>query len=148
VSPVVPVPPVVPPEVPEVPDVLLGAVADVSPLPPAVSFFLQAPSMPREAIKAAVTRILGAMVNAFIVYTPRFTSILCRCTQVRRLGDNGASSADSRALRFDEAAQGTDAIRGPVKRTDSTVRIRLAMLLPVRQTAHTYLASARQASGI
>jgi hypothetical protein len=43
-------------------------VAEVSLAPVLVgSFFLHAPSTPRLAIKAAVTRNFGAMVNAFIV---------------------------------------------------------------------------------
>jgi hypothetical protein len=64
VSPVVPVLPVVP-VVPLVPDVELGEVADVSPVVLAVSFFLQAPSI--EASRAAVSRIFGALVIAFII---------------------------------------------------------------------------------
>jgi hypothetical protein len=70
----VPVPPVVPPVVPLVPEVVLGAVAAGSVVVVVVeagSCFLQAPSTPRLAIKAAVTRNFGAFVNAFIVYTPR-----------------------------------------------------------------------------
>jgi hypothetical protein len=65
VSPVVPVPPV-----PLVPDVLLGAVADVSPVPVVlvVSFFLQAA---RLAIRAAANRIFDALLSAFICFTPR-----------------------------------------------------------------------------
>jgi hypothetical protein len=68
VSPVVPVLPVVP-VVPLVPDVELGEVADVSPVVVvvvvAVSFFLQAPSI--EASRAAVSRIFGALVIAFMI---------------------------------------------------------------------------------
>jgi hypothetical protein len=82
VAPVVPVvpaaPPVVPvapvsPVVPLVPEVLLGVVAELSGVVVVVvlvvSFFLQAPS--REAMMAAVSRSFGAVVNDFIVYTPR-----------------------------------------------------------------------------
>ena len=85
VSPVVPVPLVVPPVVPLVPDVVPGAVADVSLGAVLVgSFFLQAPSTPRLAIKAAVTRNFGAMVSAFICSNSSFTSNLCRRSRVRR----------------------------------------------------------------
>jgi hypothetical protein len=69
--PVVPVPaaPVVP-VVPLVPELLLGAVADVSPVPVVlvVSFFLQAA---RLAIRAAANRIFDALLRAFICFTPR-----------------------------------------------------------------------------
>jgi hypothetical protein len=66
--PVVPAAPVLP--VPLVPEVLLGAVADVSPVPVVlvVSFFLQAA---RLAIRAAANRIFDALLRAFIGLTPR-----------------------------------------------------------------------------
>jgi hypothetical protein len=75
VAPVAPVPVAVSPAapvlpVPLVPDVLLGAVADVSPVPVVlvVSFFLQAA---RLAIRAAANRIFDALLRAFICFTPR-----------------------------------------------------------------------------
>jgi hypothetical protein len=66
--PVVPAAPVLP--VPLVPEVLLGAVADVSPVPVVlvVSFFLQAA---RLAIRAAANKIFDALLRAFICFTPR-----------------------------------------------------------------------------
>jgi hypothetical protein len=80
VSPVVPVAPVLPPMVPVpvavvpvvplVPELLLGAVADVSPVPVVLvgSVFLQAA---RLAISAAANRIFDALLRAFICFTPR-----------------------------------------------------------------------------
>jgi hypothetical protein len=67
-APVVPAAPVLP--VPLVPEELLGAVADVSPVPVVlvVSFFLQAA---RLAIRAAANRIFDALFRAFICLTPR-----------------------------------------------------------------------------
>jgi hypothetical protein len=66
----VPVPVPVVPVVPLVPELLLGAVADVSPVPVVlvVSFFLQAA---RLAIRAAANRIFDALLRAFICFTPR-----------------------------------------------------------------------------
>jgi hypothetical protein len=67
VSPVVPVPLVAPvvPVVPLEPELLLGAVADVSPVPVVLvgSVFLQAA---RLAISAAANRIFDALLRAFI----------------------------------------------------------------------------------
>jgi hypothetical protein len=89
--------PVVPPMVPLVPDVLAGgvvagAVAAGSVVVVVVvvlvgSVFLQAASAP--AMKAAISKIFGALLSAFIIYSS-FTSILCRWPQVRRWSGSGA----------------------------------------------------------
>jgi hypothetical protein len=97
VSPVVPVAPVLPPMVPVpvvspavpvavvpvvplVPELVLGAVADVSPVPVVLvgSVFLQAA---RLAISAAANRIFDALLRAFICFTPRSR---LSCTAVSR----------------------------------------------------------------
>jgi hypothetical protein len=82
---VVPVPVV--PDVPLVPEVLLGVVADVSPVVAGVvSLRLQAPSMVDS--KAAASRIFGALASAFIEYSS-FKSMECRprSRQCWSLGD-------------------------------------------------------------
>jgi hypothetical protein len=82
--------PVVPPVVPLVPEAPLGAVAAGSVVVVVVlvgSVFLHAANAP--AMRAAISRIFGALLSAFIVYSS-FTSILCRWFQVRRWNGNGA----------------------------------------------------------
>jgi hypothetical protein len=98
VSPVVPVLPVVP-VVPLVPEVELGEVADVSPVVVvvvvAVSFFLHAPSI--EASRAAVSRIFGALVIAFMIKLLVHV-YLVPCAPGEAVEKHGASSVSTMNL--------------------------------------------------
>jgi len=122
--PVAPVP--VSPMVPVAPEVLLGTVAEVSAgtVVVAASSFLQAPS--RVASTAAVSRIFGALVIAFIfkllVYVylvPQFPGGALRRQLVPPLAILGRNT------------QGTDAIRGPGAYFNPTEPIRHQALLAV-----------------
>jgi hypothetical protein len=117
--------PVVPPVVPLVPEVLLGAVAAGSVVVVVVvlvgSVFLQAASAP--AMRAAISKIFGALLSAFIIYSS-FTSILCRWPQVRRWSGSGA-----RLVPPWPGGHGSRTVREPAQCTAPfSARIRLCKL--------------------
>jgi hypothetical protein len=139
VSPVVPVPPVVPPVVPLVPEVLLGAVAAGSVVVLVGSVFLQAPSTPRLAIKAAVSRNLGAFECAFIVLLLVHV-YLVPLPQVRRW-KQWRQVSPAMGLLPDEGTR-RERSCAPVQCAIPTVNLRLAKVPPVRRIARVLLASA------
>jgi hypothetical protein len=123
--------PVVPPMVPLVPEVVLaggvaGAVAAGSVVVVVVvvlvgSVFLQAASAP--AMSAAISKIFGALLSAFIIYSS-FTSILCRWPQVRRWSGSGA-----RLVPPWPGGHGSRTVREPAQCTAPfSARIRLCKL--------------------
>jgi hypothetical protein len=99
-----------------------------------VSLFLQAPSM--VAMMAALRMIFDAFEKAFIVNSS-FTSILCRCLPAMRQA--GAQQRQVSPAMSLIATPGNGTIRnqrgetrGPVQCTNSTVKIRLGCMPPVR----------------